>query len=93
MNLGSSELLIIIFIVALLVGAVAAPIWVVVNRTQQTSKPPEVWVSPSPGAPPVKVPADGWYPDPHARHELRWFSAGRWTDQVSDAGVPGTDPI
>lgn len=29
----------------------------------------------------------GWYPDPTQRHELRYFTKGEWTRQVSDRGV------
>ncbi len=35
--------------------------------------------------------AEGWYKDPFSLHENRWFSAGRPTDLVSDAGVEGKD--
>ena len=34
-----------------------------------------------------------WYPDPRARHELRWWSGSEWTDRVSDAGRDGVDPV
>ncbi len=34
-----------------------------------------------------------WHPDPSGRHELRWFDGQQWTESISDAGVPGTDPI
>ena len=35
--------------------------------------------------------AEGWYVDPFARHELRWFSDGTPTALVRDAGVDGHD--
>lgn len=35
--------------------------------------------------------AQGWYPDPTRRHQLRWFSAGEPTDLVQDGGVEGHD--
>jgi len=28
----------------------------------------------------------GWRPDPHARHELRYFDGSEWTNDVCDAG-------
>ena len=33
----------------------------------------------------------GWYPDPMARHELRYHDGTSWTDHVSSAGVQSTD--
>lgn len=33
-----------------------------------------------------------WKPDPHGRHEYRWWDGNAWTDQVSDGGVVSTDP-
>jgi hypothetical protein len=35
----------------------------------------------------------GWHPDPHHRHELRWWDGATWTDHVSDAGVASVDPV
>ena len=29
----------------------------------------------------------GWWPDPHQRHQLRYFDGHRWTHHVSDNGV------
>ncbi len=37
--------------------------------------------------------AAGWYPDPHGRHEERWWDPPRWTDDVRDGGTRGTDPV
>ncbi len=34
-----------------------------------------------------------WAPDPSGSHELRWFDGTRWTDHVTDAGVPSLDPV
>jgi hypothetical protein len=34
----------------------------------------------------------GWQPDPHGRHEYRYWDGAAWTDQVSDGGVVSTDP-
>jgi Protein of unknown function (DUF2510) len=38
-------------------------------------------------------PADGWYPDPLGRHDLRYWQSGGWSDHVVDAGAAGRDPI
>lgn len=34
-----------------------------------------------------------WYPDPTARHELRYYDGQAWTDHVSDNGQTSTDPL
>ena len=35
----------------------------------------------------------GWAKDPSGRHEHRYYVAGAWTDDVSDAGVVSKDPV
>jgi hypothetical protein len=45
-------------------------------------------VIPDPGSPP-----EGWYADPTARHEQRWFSAGAPTQLVRDGKVESTDVV
>ncbi|HUP87447.1 MAG TPA: DUF2510 domain-containing protein [Acidimicrobiales bacterium] len=42
--------------------------------------------------PPRPPPPGGWYPDPHRRHESRYWDGAAWTEHVADAGVSGTDP-
>jgi len=38
--------------------------------------------------PPPRAPAPrGWYPDPHGRHELRFWDATKWTTDVLDGGA------
>jgi hypothetical protein len=44
------------------------------------------------GAMPGVAPG-GWFPDPAARHELRFFDGATWTPDVSDAGVASHDPL
>src|SRR5664279_1061549 len=34
-----------------------------------------------------------WRGDPYLRHELRYWDGRIWTDQVSDLGVLGHDPV
>jgi hypothetical protein len=41
----------------------------------------------------MNAPAPGWNPDPSGRHEYRYWDGGRWTDDVSDNGVTGTDAL
>jgi len=36
--------------------------------------------------------APSWFPDPHGRHELRWWDGTTWTTNVSDGEVATTDP-
>jgi hypothetical protein len=36
--------------------------------------------------------AEGWYQDPYTRHTDRWFSDGKPTALVRDAGVESHDP-
>ncbi|MDZ7732479.1 MAG: DUF2510 domain-containing protein [Acidimicrobiia bacterium] len=40
------------------------------------------------GAPPA-----AWHPDPHGRHEHRWWDGVRWTEHVADGGLAGVDPV
>jgi Protein of unknown function (DUF2510) len=41
----------------------------------------------------MNAPAPGWHPDPTARHEYRYWDGARWSDDVSDNGVTGVDPV
>ncbi|MHB8680528.1 MAG: DUF2510 domain-containing protein [Acidimicrobiales bacterium] len=56
--------------------------------------------APYPAAPPAPYPAApvpappfGWYPDPSARHELRYWDGRTWTEHVSDGGQQSIDPL
>jgi hypothetical protein len=40
---------------------------------------------------PPQLPS-GWFPDPHGRHEFRWFNGVAWTADVSDDGQRLVDP-
>jgi len=45
-------------------------------------------------APPAVIrqsPPD-WYPDPFARHEVRYWDGAQWTDNVASRGRQGVDP-
>ena len=37
--------------------------------------------------------APGWQRDPSGRNELRYWDGAKWTSHVSNAGVPGSDPM
>ncbi len=64
------------------------------NRARAPRQPAATPVSTDPpaGVPAAATPAAGWYPDPAARHQLRWFD-GSWTPWVSDAGTTAADPL
>ncbi len=49
-------------------------------------------MSDTPDGAPAVAPAD-WYPDPHGRHELRYWDGGTWSDHVSNGGVTAKDPV
>ncbi len=44
-------------------------------------------------APQSDAPAPGWYPDPEARHELRYWNGTTWTDSVANRGTVTQDPL
>ncbi|HWE68345.1 MAG TPA: PH domain-containing protein [Acidimicrobiales bacterium] len=45
-----------------------------------------------PADPRAAVAPAGWYPDPSAQHELRYWDEERWTEHVSTGGVSALDP-
>jgi hypothetical protein len=45
-----------------------------------------------PPDPSASAPA-GWYGDPAARHEQRYWDGAHWTEHVTDGGRPGIDPV
>jgi hypothetical protein len=46
-----------------------------------------------PGVSDTANPNPDWYPDPTGRFELRYWDGGQWTEHVSSAGQPRTDPL
>lgn len=46
--------------------------------------PAEQWAPPG-------APTFGWYPDPSARHQMRYWDGTRWTEHVSDDGLQSSD--
>ncbi|MEM8706542.1 MAG: DUF2510 domain-containing protein [Actinomycetota bacterium] len=36
---------------------------------------------------------EGWYPDPGAEFDQRWWDGATWTDQVMDDGIARTRPL
>jgi Protein of unknown function (DUF2510) len=67
------------------IGFISLLLWVILFLiARSTTK------RPAPGAA-VDVPASpvppGWYPDPHATHEMRFWDGYGWTDRVEDGGI------
>lgn len=56
-----------------------------------TAPAPEPALAPPPPPPPAAPPA--WVPDPHGRHELRYWDGASWTEHVSTLGVQASDPV
>ncbi|RIJ77151.1 DUF2510 domain-containing protein [Nakamurella silvestris] len=63
-----------------------------------TPDPTASWPAPAPGAAADATGWEGggaafqgWYPDPHGRHEVRWWDGFAWTDHVGSGGVTRTD--
>jgi hypothetical protein len=44
-------------------------------------------------AQPASTMPAGWFPDPHRRHELRYWNGTAWTDDVSDGGAAAKDAM
>jgi hypothetical protein len=45
------------------------------------------------GGAPVITTAPGWFADPARRHQARYWDGTDWTEQISDNGVTGADPL
>jgi len=46
-----------------------------------------------PIAPPLRPVGPQWARDPTRRHDYRFWNGTRWTAEVSDRGMPSTDPV
>jgi hypothetical protein len=90
-----------LWVVLIAVGFVLCAVGLVIDLVYLLSIRPQLdRVAARPGVAVAQVaavapvaPQPGWYPDPHARHELRWFDGLRWTEHVSDGGVTATEPV
>ncbi len=82
----------ILWVVLIAVGFVACIFGVVIDLVYLLSIRPQLDRVGGPAETGAGAPQAGWYPDPNARHELRYFDGTRWSDHVSDAGVPASDP-
>ncbi len=87
-----------LWVVLIAVGFLLCAVGLVIDLVYLLSIRPQldrVAVSPGGGTgrAAAVAPQPGWYPDPHARHELRWFDGLRWTEHVSDGGVSSTETV
>lgn len=39
------------------------------------------------------LPPPGWHPDPHGRHQYRFWDGTQWTERVADNGGEASDPV
>ncbi len=39
------------------------------------------------------LPAPGWFADPARHHQVRYWNGAAWTENVSDDGITGVDPL
>jgi hypothetical protein len=84
MNLGPTELLIILLLLVVPVGVTVAIVLLVRNMGPKFGAPLPMGAQQG---------TDGWAPDPTGRHQLRWQRSGVWSAQVSDDGVVSDDPL
>jgi hypothetical protein len=99
---GHSSLALIIFVAVIVVRLVASQRRRGMGRPSRPTPPQAPGLvgdrpTPPAAAPPSAGPssggtAPGWMRDPFFRHEQRYWSGTAWTEHVSDAGVPATDP-
>lgn len=61
------------------------------TEPKQVTAPAESTPSASP-PPPPPVPAQ-WAPDPHGRHQHRWWDGSKWTEHVANDGAVSADPV
>jgi hypothetical protein len=72
-------------------GVIAAFVWLLSERPKVLAHRARVGSSVPPRAEPVSPP--GWFPDPAARHETRYWDGARWTEHVADGQTTSTDPV
>jgi hypothetical protein len=64
------------------------------SPTDEHPGAPESTASPSAGitSSTPATPPPMWAPDPHGRHQYRYWDGSRWTDYVADNGQESRDP-
>jgi len=68
-----------------LIGFLSLLVCVILFLIARSTTKPVVAGSTMPEAP--TQPPAGWYPDPVAQHELRFWDGAQWTNRVEDGGV------
>lgn len=76
------------FVLGLLLGLIGVLISALLSKTPAKKAEEIAEMRAVMGTAPV---AGGWWPDPHGRHQLRYWDGTRWTEHVSDAGVTSVD--
>jgi Protein of unknown function (DUF2510) len=75
----------------------ATPVEAAPATPVEAAPPTPAAAAPPPPPPPLTRPppptAPQWSPDPHGRHELRWWDGTTWTEHVANAGQVTTDPL
>lgn len=82
---GGAELLVLLVILPLVIGVPILVLVLLLNR-----RAAQRGVSSVPTGTP---PPPSWQRDPFGRSEFRWWDGLRWTEHVTTAGAPSTDPI
>lgn len=78
------------FALGVLLGPIGILIAAVMKSTPEAKAAELLEVQRIMGAATSATPA-GWWPDPHRKHELRYWDGARWTEHVSNQGVQATD--
>ena len=73
-NLRGPELLVLLFLIAIIVGVVLLIVWLVKVASRSST--------PSAIAPDASRPA-GWYPVPDGSGRVAWWDGEQWADQPS----------
>ena len=72
-NLRGPELLVLLFLVAIIAGVVWLIVWLVRTASKPSSAPP-VATGPQP---------PGWYPVPDGTGRVAWWDGSKWDESVT----------
>ena len=74
------------FALGLLLGIIGVLIAALLSPTPEKEAEKVVRMRALLGTGPTAQAVGAWWPDPHRRHELRYWDGARWTEYVSDGG-------